>query len=52
MDEADFLSDVVEPQKEMLEKFPEHPELVIKKLLKMLHREESRCIVQTKLLAL
>jgi len=41
-DKADFEEEVVGPLEEMVKKFPEHPEHIIKKLSKKIRSEESR----------
>merc|ERR550539_1162966 len=42
LDEFMFESDVVRPQRDMVEKFPGHPGLVINKLNKVIEKEERR----------
>ena len=41
-DQADFEEEVVTPLKQMVKKFPDHPDMVIRKLTKQIHTEESR----------
>ena len=42
IDEYDFRAEVVRPQQEMIEKFPKHPEMVLKKLEKFVEKEEKK----------
>ena len=42
LDVARFEIEVVKPHKDMLAKFPKHPEMVIKKLSKLLDKEKNK----------
>ena len=41
-DEDDFKEEVAHPLEEMVKKFPDHPDMVIKKLTKQIYSEHSR----------
>ena len=42
LNEFKFRSEVERPTREMIEKFPKHPEMVLGKLKKLLEREEKK----------
>ena len=41
-DQEDFEEEVANPLREMVNKFPDHPDMIIKKLSKQIRSEESR----------
>ena len=41
-DEDDFEEEVAHPLEEMVKKFPDHPDMIIKKLTKQIRSEHSR----------